>query len=474
MRRSSVPRSESLKTWEEKKLAEFLSASESFRAATIAYLAVAALRGSDAYPVISARLVFASPTAVVAERSFESKSLQVFLTRLPDVPKAEDIIRSAISGSFEIGGTNYELGLGEPASATISVEHFNETMGPQMRLCALIARGKPIDTLFEPQQLDWELRASDPPYLTFGELLLEYGLPLPGAYTTFEAFHTTPVAIDRERSTLSGTDLSVSIRLEGGLPLQEAKLSVVAIKAGEPPLRKTFVPGEMSWGQDGQIQVGTIRCAVPPGRAVQAIAVFRGIAFHYWWIVDPLQIPNTRKAVYEVVDSDLTILRDFLVASGPKGTARDLESGVAWLLWILGFAVAHLGTNTRTQDAVDILAVTPTGNFALVECTTGVISADKKVANLLSRKAVVLERLARASHNTVRVLPVLVTSKGRDEVLQEIKPAHERGVFLVTRDDLLDLLNRTHVLPDPDELYTNAESQVAAADTSEPPLPGMA
>jgi hypothetical protein len=308
--------------------------------------------------------------------------------------------------------------------------------------------------------------------LSFAELLSEYSLPPVGAHTTFEAFHTTPVAIDQNCSVLSGTELTVGIRLERGLSTSEARLSIVAIKAGEEPLRKTFCGSELSWQPDGEIQLGTLRWAVPAGRAIQAIAIFRGSAFHYWWVVDPLQIPNTRKAVYEIIDKDLTILRDFMVAGGPKGSARDLEAAVAWILWMLGFAVAHLGSNTRTQEAVDILAATPSGNFALVECTTGVISADKKLANLLSRKALVLERLARASHNTVRVLAVIVTSKGRHEVLQEIKPAQERGVFVITRDELVDLLNRTDMLPDADELYNNAESQLAVA-ASEPSLPGL-
>jgi hypothetical protein len=468
-----MPRTGELSSWEEKKLAEFLAASESFRAITTPYIAVAALRSNEGETVISARLVFGSPTAIVEQKSFESQSLRVFLTRLPDVPTAEGIIRAAMSGSFEVNGQAYQLYPRATGGGGVTVEALNEAIGPQMRLCALLIRGREMGGFADPQQIDWELRASDPPYLALTELLQEFGLPPLGTHGTFEVYHSPPVAIDRERSYLCGTVLSISIRLEKGLCIEDAQLGVVAMKAGETSVRKTFRACELTWTRDGEIQLGTIKYAVPSGRAVQSIAVFKGVAFHYWWVLDPLQIPNTRKAVYEVIDPDVAILRDFMTASGSKGSARDLESAVAWLLWMLGFSVAQLGTNTRTQDAVDILAVTPTGNFALVECTTGVISTDKKVANLLSRKAIVLERLVRASHNTVRVMAVLVTSRGRDEVLQEIKPAQERGVFVITRDDLVDLLNRTNVLPDADELYNNAESQLATATASEPSLPGI-
>lgn len=468
-----MARVENLTPWEESVLAQFFAASETFRSATIPYLAVAAIQDDVENKIISARVIFASPTALVAERKFQSAALRVFIRPLPDVKTAEEIVRSAALGVFDFAEERYRLWDIADGHGGIVVEPFNETMGPQMRLCSLTVRGKPITTLFDPQYLDWALRAADPPYLSLAELLSEYSLPPLGTHTTFEAYHTTPVAIDQNCSVLSGTELTVGIRLERGLSTSEARLGLIAVKAGEQPVRRTFSASELSWQLDGEIQLGTLRWSVPAGRAVQAIAIFRDTAFHYWWIVDPLQIPNTRKAVYEIVDKDLALLRDFMVASGPKGSARDLESAVAWILWMLGFAVAHLGSNTRTQDAVDILAATPSGNFALVECTTGVISTDKKVANLLSRRAVVLERLARASHNTVRVLPVIVTSRGRDEVLQEIKPAQERGVFVITRDELVDLLNRTDLLPDADELYNNAESQLAAATAGEPNLPGL-
>ena len=469
-----MPLIEKLTPLEDGKLSDFFAASESFRATTTPYLAVAALKADGQNTIISARLVFASPTAKVKERRFESTSLLVFLAKLADVASAELLIKSAITGSFEFDGKTYVLFPRRIGGGGISVEPFNETMGAQMRLCALIVRGREVATVFDSQHLDWEMRAATPPYLSFGELLSEFGLSVSSGYTSFEAYHTSPLLVDTNQSSLSGSDLRVTLRLERGLSIEEVQLALVGIKAGEAAVRNTFLGKELTWAQDGEIQLGTLDWTAPRGRAIQAVAIFRGVAFHYWWLVDPLQIPNTRKAVYEVVDPDLLILRDFMVASGPKGSARDLESAVAWLLWMLGFSVAHLGTNTKTQDAVDILATTPSGNFALVECTTGVISTDKKVANLLSRKAVVLERLARASHNQVRVLPVLVTSKGRDEVAQEIGPAQQRGVLVLTREDLVEMLNRADVLPDADDLYNNAEAHLAGAAASEPPLPGLA
>lgn len=458
-------------SWEQERVNEFLAASEAFRDMTIPYLAVAAMPAGDNFNVISARLVFGSPTAIVLERTYDSPALRAIIKRLPDLAAAEGIIWAILEGSFDIDGQRYVFLRKESAGGDIEVNPFNQTVRFQFRSCTLAVRGRETGKLFHSEYLDWALRASDPPYLGLNELLAEFGLPIPVGNIVFDAYHVAPIGIDRERSHLSGSELNVSVRLEPGIARDKVQVGLVAIKPGETAIRRAFTGAELSWEEIDGIQFGSLNWTVLPGRAVQAIAVLDRLAFHYWWIVDPQHILNARKAIFGAVDPDLTILRDFLVASGSKG--REFESAVSWLLWMLGFSVAHLGAETKTQDAVDILAASPAGNFALVECTTGVIAADKKVANLVSRCALVAEKLKHASHNNVRVLPILVTSKSRDEVIHEIEPARERGVLVLTRDDLVELLNRTDVLPNADQLYQDAESQVTASAAAEPQLPGI-
>ena len=71
-------------------------------------------------------------------------------------------------------------------------------------------------------------------------------------------------------------------------------------------------------------------------------------------------------------------------AQGRGEEARDMESVVAWLLWMLGFSVAHLNTR-RTRDAADLLVTSPAGHFAVVECTTGLLKAENKLSLLHER-----------------------------------------------------------------------------------------
>lgn len=281
--------------------------------------------------------------------------------------------------------------------------------------------------------------------------------------------------MDRDKSMLLDGTAAIFIKAEHGIPTHDVTLGLISIRAGEPTFRANFGANEISWNDDGEYLIGRLECQVPPSRPVQAIASLAGTAFHYWWIVDPNLVANPRKVVFEEVDPGLSLLRDFLVVDGQKGGARDLESAVAWIFWMLGFGVAHFGTNTRTQDAVDIVIVTPSGNFAVVECTTGVISTDKKVANLLGRRVRALERLSRSNHNAVKVLPIIVTSRGRAEVAQEIEPAQQRGVLVLTREDLIELLNQVETMPDPDSLYQQAEETLESAKPQlEPRLPGLA
>lgn len=462
-----------LSSWQTGRIEAFLDSGSGSRHLLKPYLALVALRVGGENVVISARLTFASPTAVLVKKNFESASVTARAWAIPDIAAAELLVSEFASGSVKFGGEQFSFPSADASEINVEVEPFHQGAGTQTRLCVLTMRGRPTGGLVDNQKLDWELKAASPPYLSFQELLLDYGVPVPQGFGIFETFQALPIVVDNQRSRLHGSTASISLKVERGIDPGDVQLGVVAIKTGETAYRQNIPGTSLNWEDDGQFSVGSIQCDVPAGRAIQAIASLRGTAFHYWWVLDPLQIPNTRKAVYEVVDSDLSILRDFMIASGSKGSARDLESAVAWLLWMLGFSVAHLGTSTKTQDAVDILATTPSGNFALVECTTGVISTDKKVANLLSRKAIVLERLSRASQNQIRVLPVIVTSKGREEVAQEIGPAQERGVLVLTRDDLVEMLNRTDMLPDADQLYNDAENQLSGLGETQPPLPGV-
>ena len=461
-----------LSAWQADKISSFLASGASFRHLLKPHLALVALRTREDRRIVAARLMFASPTSSLSDKVFESETVKAIACYLPDSEVAEEFIRSFAVGRVRLHGEEFSFPSQDGGDIRGEFEPFHQGAGAQTRLPVLTMRGQVTAGLADSPLLDWELKSASPPYVSFEELLLEFGVPVPQGLGIFETFHALPVRIDGNRSHVKDTLASVALMTEHGIDPKEVRLGLVAIKAGEVAHRRSIEGVDLEWETGGEFPVGFIECEVPAGRTIQAIASLKGIAFHYWWLFDPEHITNPRKAVYEVTDPGCVVLRE-LLAHNPKGSARDLEFGVAWLFWMLGFGVAHLGSNRLTHDAVDLVVTTPSGNFALVECTTGVISTDKKVPNLLRRRALVLDKLAHSKHNATKVLPVLVTSCSREEVEHEIAPTQQRGVLVLTRRDLEDMLNQTSTLFDADEIYKRAEEQVASAAATEPTLPNL-
>lgn len=461
----------SVALWQTEKIGAFLDSGASFRRLTIPHLSFVALRIGGETVVVSARLTFASPTAVLAEKDFESPTVKAMTRRLPNLATADALITSFAEGRFDFEGQKYSFPSDDGSEVRVEVEPFHQGAGSQTRLSVLTMRGRSTRGLSDSPHLDWEVKSATAPYLNFQEVLLDFGVPVPQGFGIFESFHALPIAIDGEQSQLQGTTASVSLKAERGIEPDEVNIGLIAVKAGEPAYRETIAGSALVWQDDGRFLIGSVERQVPPGRTVQAVASLRGVAFHFWWLFDPQHVVNPRKGIFELFDPDLSRLREF-VSHPPRGAARELEAGVASLFWMLGFSVAHLDSGKFAQDAVDILVATPAGNFALVECTTGVISTDRKVPNLLRRRALVLEMLAKSNHNAVRVLPILVTSCTKEEVEQEIAPAQERGVLVLTRADLEEMLDQSSMLLDAEEVYKRAEEQVGSATTS-PTIPGL-
>jgi hypothetical protein len=167
---------------------------------------------------------------------------------------------------------------------------------------------------------------------------------------------------------------------------------------------------------------------------------------------------------YETFDPKLDNLKSIITNAQTRGQdAREFETAIAWLLWMVGFSVAHLGMGRRSRDAPDQVIVAPSGNFAVIECTTGLLKAENKLALLHDRAEAVRRRLAVSNNTHLRVLPVIVTSKTVAEIRPDIEAAEKLGAACVTREGLDRLIDRTLLQPDADQIYAGAEQAVSAA-----------
>ena len=190
---------------------------------------------------------------------------------------------------------------------------------------------------------------------------------------------------------------------------------------------------------------------------------YDGVALQYWWVTDPSRAQNPRRAAYEAVDPNLEVIRDYLAGTGQR-PQHDFETGVARLLWLLGFAPAHLGGG-HLQSA-DIVATTPRGDIVVTECTTGLLKGDKR-SQLIERTDAIRKRID-GSH--VSILPMMVTSKTRAQVRADLEEAEKLGLLVITGEQLQEALEfRTLMMPDANAVFEDALKAVREAQTEHKP-----
>jgi hypothetical protein len=224
--------------------------------------------------------------------------------------------------------------------------------------------------------------------------------------------------------------------------------------------RFTIDGKELAWTRNDSFQRGATLAPVPTGAALYCIACYAGQGQHYWWVADPKTAQNPFRVIHEVFDTKLTVLQELIAKAqvrGGGGNARDLEMAVEWLLWMLGFSPTHIGGPSRMSEAPDLIVATPQGNILVVECTTGLLKEINKLPHLVERTEQIRKGLLISGNQYLRVLPVLATTKTRDEVRADLEQAHRLGILVVTKEDILKLIDRTIVFPDANKLYTEAE-----------------
>ncbi len=211
------------------------------------------------------------------------------------------------------------------------------------------------------------LRGASVPYDTFSELMSEYGLG--GLYQdviSIEIIATTILGFD-DKSAVNGTTATVIVRFAKMLPSSNVSVGYRVFSHGKVVERSVLQGKEIEWTAADDMQIGKAQITVPPAAVVHCYGNYLGVTQTHWWLTDPSTAQNSRRTVYETFDSDLSVMKDFLAKAQARGrNARDLEAGVSWLFWLLGFSIAQLGGTEKTQDAADLILVSPSGQYAVV------------------------------------------------------------------------------------------------------------
>ncbi len=329
------------------------------------------------------------------------------------------------------------------------------------RLSVLSITGARRFTYIEQRKFDWELKAAKNPFDSLDELLSL--LVLGGARNDsvnieVVAYH---VAAINFQSIVSGVEARPSVFLAKSLDSSKCQIGYRVFMHGKVVDRGAVQGGELTWTELEGFNKGEGRVDIPQGAVLHCVASYDGYAQHQGWVADPAHSQNSRRVSLEAFDERLEILRDYLFEEQkPRKNARDFEFGVAWLMWMLGFNVNQIGGTGRSADAPDILATSPQGNVLVVECTTGLLKAENKLANLIDRTESVRKRLASSGNGHLKLLPVIVTAKTKDEVKADLDQAQKLGILVVSQESLTELMQQTISAPDSEAIFARAWDSV--------------
>ncbi len=430
---------------------------------SISYFAV---RHAGVFVLLQARLFLNTVPSDLPFTNFETENIRAGHFLISDLKAdAQGVVRMFTDGKLMCPAGELMFPPADGGSySTYHLPFHPEGLQNGNRVDVLTLTGARRTEYARQPHFDWEVKAAMTPYDSVAELLAEYRLgALHGDASNLEVVAYNVAVVDLT-STVIGTKAHPVVLLADGLSSDKVTLGYRVFSQGRVVQRATIAGTAMQWGTRDVLLQGTATIDIPPAAVLHCIASYAGAAQHQAWLSDPSTLQNPQRSVYEAFDDKLEVLRDFLAKSQGKGRdARDLEAGVSWLLWMLGFSVAHLGGTEKTQNAPDLIATTPRGNFAAIECTTGLLKAENKLALLVDRTEALRRRLEASGNRHLHVLPVMVTSKSIEEVKADLEQAEKLGIVVVTRESLEDALKRTLVLPDAEALFARGVQKAQAA-----------
>ena len=170
------------------------------------------------------------------------------------------------------------------------------------------------------------------------------------------------------------------------------------------------------------------------------------------WLADPAKAQNSRWVAAQHFDENLHQIRGALL--GPV-ESRKFEQGVASLLFLLGFSPVV----SVEKDAPDLIVITPGNQLVLVECTTRIADFSSKVGKLVDRRGSLTKTLTSSRHQS-EVLAVLICALERDQIATSNEALQTQKVLLLTREDLIDGLDRVRHYAEPDTWVSAALNKV--------------
>jgi hypothetical protein len=440
---------------------------EPFTKASLSYHAV---RNDSRLVIRHARLILQAWSTEVPQKFVRFLNQEVGFLPLSGLGlgTVEIVERFSRGELLETPHGQFQFPLAQDTTAQIHFHPLHELELPNSRRLAILTMvGAQLPHPRFSSELDWSLKANNPPYGTLGELLMEFRLGgYGGDFACLEVSMPNIAEVDLG-SHVSGQTAEPGVILPLGVDKTPVSLGVVVRHQGATVERLVLQGAQLTWSEREiptmpMHQHGRGSIQIPTGAVIQCFAVYNGIAQHEAWIGDPGSFPNWKRTTYEWADPGCEVLKDLLFEKIKKRKKEggDFEVGVASLLWMLGFGVLQI-RSPRLLDNPDLLMTTPGGRIVLVECTTGVIDKEDKLAKLHDRARSLKGQLEKAGSGHIELLPVLVTSLPAASVV-DIEKATKFGIQVLTKEGLQSALDRSIIPQDPDALFKEQEQVLLA------------
>ncbi len=412
------------------------------------------------FNLLHGRIFLHPAPSTIAHTQFETQHVRAGYFTLSEMGTSyQEMLVQLQSGRIQTpkGELVFPIEAGRPVTTYFSPFH-QQGISNGSRLLVLTLTGAPRNSFFQQPDLDWELRSAPVPFESLNELLSEYSLDFyQGDLANVEVVAGHVAWIDPQ-SKVAGENAEPAVFLAKSLDPPKCQIGFRVFLHGKVIERGVISGEDIKWSSQDRFLHGSVTKKIPSGAVLQCFATYNGFAQHQYWLLDPTSAQNPRRALLEEFDLKLEALHDYLFDDDRKHkrSSGEFEFGVAWLIWMLGFSVSHIGGTRRTSNAPDLLAATPMGNILVVECTTGLLKAENKLANLVERSEKVRKRLASSGNSHLRILPVIVTAKDREEVKADLEQAQRLNILVVTRETLFDWFSQTIVATDADAVFKQA------------------
>ncbi|MGE0280100.1 MAG: hypothetical protein AB7P20_05735 [Rhizobiaceae bacterium] len=369
-----------------------------------------------------------------------------------------EFVRDLFNGNLRTPDGGRKLARGTWAQGPFAYLDDNALLGNQQRW-TLLRVTSVSDSSNVDEGLNWELRAHTEPYDGVSDLLAEFGLL--GMKEQMHVIVPLLAGVDAE-SRIVGNKAHLATRLSPGLDPADFHLGYRILSRNGVDSRGSKNGSEFEWEHDkgGMFSVGRLTLDVPPACTMHCFAVYRGRAYHHWWIGDERAPHNIPRGIYQLYDDGLGKLKEAIQKGGKRSDSKTLESAVASLFWMAGFSVVHMGDQFG-RDSPDVIALTPVGHVVVVECTRGGLKTDAKMQKLVDRTLELQDQLAASNASHLRVLPLMVTTRPRAEIDADLPDFERRGILVAGEEDLKDVVNRVLARVDADRVFLEFEQTAA-------------